>query len=248
MNLKEVFDQLTFGELAHLGVGGLEAGGVDPKNYDRLVAHVNLALSTLYRRFHLKEGRIALELVAGRYNYPLKSIFAVSSLGSAEAVRFIKDTLTEPFLDDIYKVARVCGDTGYEFPLNDVESGWSVFTPTAAVLKVPALVVDQSLDVPEAIRTTGLEVVYRANHPKLEAEGKYLDPEDVELELPYSHMDALLLFVASRIHTPTGMTNEANLGNIYAARYEQECQRLEQLNLQVDQGSQPDRITAKGWV
>ena len=68
------------------------------------------------------------------------------------------------------------------------------------------------------------------------------------MELPDAYLEALLYFVASRINNPIGMTNEFHAGNSYAAKYEQECARLEMLNLEVDQGYQNTRLRAGGWV
>lgn len=248
MNLKEVFDQLTFGELSQLAIGGYDVGAIQPKNYDKMVAHTNLGLAALYKRFNLKEGRLTVSIQLGRFTYPINSKYAVSSRFSREPVRYIMDSTVAPFTDDINKIERVYAQTGYEFSLNDEADVYSMFTPTATTLRVPEVVVTGSVDMPDEIKTEELEVVYRASHPKIIGDGLDLEPEEVSLELPESHLEALLLFIAGRIHTPTGMSNETNMGNTYAAKYEQECMRLEQLNLRVDQFSQPDRIARNGWV
>lgn len=248
MKLKEIFDQLTYGELSQLSIGGGEAGEIAPKNYDRMLAHINLGLTALYKRFPLKEGRLTLALQQGRLTYPINSKYAVSSRTSREPVRYIEDTTTEPFKDDIHKIERVYGTSGIEFGLNDIEDPFSMHTPTAAVLRVPASIVTPPTELDDQLKTTTLTVVYRANHALIVGDGEDLDPESVEIELPYSHLEPLLYFVAARVHTPTGMTNEANMGNTYAAKYEQACQEIETRNLRVDQGSQPDRLTRNGWV
>lgn len=248
MNLQEVFDQLTHGELSQLSIGGNEAGLINPANYNRLVPHVNLGLTQLYKRFPLKEGRLTLELQSNRTVYPIHSKYAVSSRSSREPVRYIKDSLAAPFKDDIYKIEKVVASSGYEFSLNDESDEYGMFTPSATVLRVPLDVAEQSMDLPDEIKTTLVEVVYRANHPLIIADGADLEPELIELELPYSHLEPLLLFIASRVHTPTGMTNEANLGNTYSAKYEAACQLLEFKGLQVDQGSQNSRLERNGWV
>lgn len=43
MNLKEIFDQLTYGELSQISIGGGAAGQIRPEDYAKLVAHTNLA-------------------------------------------------------------------------------------------------------------------------------------------------------------------------------------------------------------
>lgn len=248
MNLQEVFDQLTNGELSQLSIGGNEAGVINPSNYNRLVPHVNLGLTALYKRFPLKENRLSLELQSNRTTYPLHSNYAVSSKTSKEAVRYIKDSASTAFKDDIHKVERVYASSGYEFSLNDESDPYGLFTPSATVLRVPSAVAAQSMDLPSELKSPLVEVVYRANHPLIVADGADLEPEAIELELPYSHLEPLLLFIASRLHTPTGMTNETNMGNTYYSKYEAACQHIELTNLRVDQGSQNSRLYQNGWV
>lgn len=248
MNLQEVFDQLTHGELSQLSIGGNEAGVINSANYNRLVPHVNLGLTALYKRFPLKENRLSLELQSTRTTYPLHSNYAVSSKTSKEAVRYIKDTASTAFKDDIHKIERVYAESGYEFSLNDDTDPYGMFTPSATVLRIPTDITTQSMDLPDELKSSLVEVVYRANHPLVIADGADLEPDMIELELPYSHLEPLLLFIASRIHTPTGMMNETNMGNTYFAKYEAACQQLEMTNLRVDQGSQNSRLYQNGWV
>lgn len=248
MKLQEVFDQLTHGELSQLSIGGNEAGVISSANYNRLVPHVNLGLTALYKRFPLKENRLILELQSGRTTYPINSKYAVSSRTSREAVRYIKDTTATAFKDDIHKIERVYTDKGYEFGLNDEADSLGMFTPSAAVLRVPADVAAQVISLPDELKSPRIELVYRANHPLIVADGADLEPESIELELPYSHLEPLLFYIASRVHTPTGMTNETNMGNTYYAKYEASCQQLETTNLRVDQGGQSDRLHRNGWV
>lgn len=248
MKLQEVFDQLTHGELSQLSIGGNEAGVIAPANYNRLVPHVNLGLTALYKRFPLKEGRLILELQANRTTYPIHSNYAVSSKTSREAVRYIKDSAAAPFKDDIHKIERVYTSLGYEFGLNDEADTYGMFTPSATVLRVPADVAAQVIGLPDELKSPRVELVYRANHPLIIADGADLEPDGIELELPYSHLEPLLFYIASRVHTPTGMTNETNMGNTYFQRYEASCQQLETVNLRVDQGGQSDRLSRNGWV
>lgn len=247
MKLAEIFSQLTYGELSQISLGGGELGAIDESNYDRVLSHINLGLTALYKRFPLKQGRLTIALQQGRFTYPLNSAYAVSNTKSREAVRYILDS-TDKFADDIHKVDAVFTDYGYEMGLNDEANQYSLFTPSAHVLRVPVDIVVSSPDLPESLKTSQLEVVYRANHPRISQDVGLFDPETYEVELPYSHLEPLLLFVASRINNPIGMTNEFHAGNSYAAKYEQACQQLEQFNLRVDQGSQNTRMVRNGWV
>jgi hypothetical protein len=250
MKLQEVFDQLTYGELSQLSIGGGEAGVIDPANYNRVLAHVNLGLTALYKRFTLKQGRIQIQLDVNRAEYPLLSKYAVSSRTSREATgnRFIKDSTAAPFKDDLLKVEKVLGSSGWEYNLNMEDDKLSMMTPTASVLRVPQDILVPPNDLPDAMKTTTLDVLYRANHPIIIPEGTDLDPETIELELPYTHLQPLLLFVAARAHAPIGMQQEAAAGNNFMQMYELACQEIDNKGLRVDKDSQADRLTRNGWV
>jgi len=240
MNLLDVFKQLTYGELSQVSIGGGAMGQIDDTNYDQIVAHINLGLTGLYKRFHLKEGRVKINFTESRGTYPINSNYALSNVASLEVDKFIDDS-TVGFKDDVLKIEKVINTADYEFPLNDDGDMNSLFTPSATVLRIPGYV-DRTL------LTDKLELVYRANHPIIVVGNGAFNPAKIELELPYTHLEPLLLYVASRFHNPIGMVNEFNAGNNYASKYEIACQQLELLNLEVDQGSQQNRLQRNGWV
>ena len=223
MKLAEVFSQLAYGELAQTVFGENDEGELVEKQYPILLAHVNLGLTALYKRFNLKEVRLT---------FPLSTLGNVYRLG----------------VTDLHKIEKVLTDAGVELPLNDGKEQYSCFTPRMDTIRVPLDIVNKVAEVPESYHTNSLEVVYRANHPKLEATGGDINPETIELELPYSHLEALLYFVASRVHNPIGMVNEFHSGNSWAARYEGECMKLQQQDLQIDSSNDNDRLGRNGWV
>lgn len=251
MYLQEVFDQLTYGELSQLSIGGQPAGEINTMNFPQVLSHLNLGLTALYKRFHLKEGRLLLQLVTGTTSYEIKSAFAVNKAASRETVRYLLDTATVPFKDDILKIERVLTDDEdepFELALNDASDRYSLFTPSATTLLVPADIVAQASDLPCHLETSTLLLIYRANHPKIVQGFGLFDPERIVVQLPDSHLEALVYFVASRVNNPVGMSNEFHAGNSYYAKFEQACQQLEGQNLQVDRGSQNTRLQRGGWV
>lgn len=241
MKLSTIFTQLTHGELSQIHFGGSEVGVVSPNNYVQMYAHVDLALTALHSRFHLKEGRLVLQLQPGTLTYNLHSDYALSNSGSIQPVKYIIDSIGSPFKDDILKVERAIVSEYGEVPMNQDGDIYSVFTPSSSVVRVTQAMID-------GIFPEQLELVYRANHRIISNGMVTADPDTIEIDLPYTHLEALLLFIASRVHNPIGVTNEFNAGNNYAAKYEAACRRLEASNLQIDQGSQYSRLSNKGWV
>ena len=245
MKLQEVFDQLSYGELSQIAIGNGGMGTIQAADYPKLVAHVNLGLTTLYKRFNLKVKRFTVNLQPGVLTYNLNSMYCTSNSKSRAPVKYIDDT-EAPFKDDLLKVEYVFAESGFEFAVNNPVDIYSINTPSQRVLTVPADIVAKRDYLNDELKTDTLEVVFRANHPKLNAED--IEPEDVDLELPETHLDALLLFIAARVHTPIGIGGEDNTGNTYYAKFEAACQELENQNLQVDKGAQYNRLEKNGWV
>jgi len=247
MKLSEIFSQLSAGELSQLSIGGGDQGVVDENNWAQLLGHINLGLTALFTRFALSEGRVVLNLIPDKLKYELHSDYAVSNVKSKKSPKYIQDA-GDPFKDDILKVEQVLTDAGCEMGLNDGADEYSVTTPSLTTLRVHKDVVAKSADVPDYLKTDSLEIVYRANHPQIVMPSGYFDPAKVNVALPFSHLQALLFFVASRMTNPIGISNEMNMGNNYAMKYEAECQRLEAMNLETDSVADVSRFRRNGWI
>lgn len=248
MKLSEIFEQLSYGELRQLHIGGAEEGQITEDNYRAVSNHVKLGLTSLYKRFDLKRGRVLVQLMDGMFSYHLQSRYAVNAKGSNAPTRWVVDTVNAPFRDDIIKILAVTSDTGAEFPLNAYADCYSVVTPTMDSIRVPEDVVNAASNLPDQYKTTQLLIDYQANHPVFIPRLGFIDPEMTNIELPATHLQALLYFVASRVYNPIGMGQEFNAGNNWAQRYELECRRLEDDGNEIDQGSQMDRASRNGWV
>lgn len=248
MKLQDIFDQLSTAEFSMISIGGQPAGVINENNWSNLVNHINLGLTALYSRFTLKEGRITLQLIPNQTYYPITSAYAVNSRRGRADVRYLLDTPAQPFDDDIVKIIEVLTDGEIALELNDPLADYSVYTPSAAVLRVPKGMVTGDPATPDDLRTDNLTLVYRAFHPKVVIPLGFFDPARVDVELPYSHLEALLWYVASRAHNPVGMGQEFNAGNQFYAKYENACRQLENAGLQVDQGGQSGRFERNGFV
>lgn len=246
MTLQDIFNALSSGELSQMSIGGKDAGVIDSQNRNKILPHINLGLTALFKRFRLKEGELTIQLKPDKLKYVLSSEFAFSQTGPNA---YILDT-ESPFTDDLLKVEEVFTELGFVLPLNDAMQAHSVYTPRMNTLVVPALIVNRSNDLPDELKTGQLKLRYRANHTKITYDPafdySYVDGDP--LELPDAYLEALLYFVASRVNNPIGMTNEFHAGNSYMMKYEQECQRLEAENYQLDMTPTNSRLRRNGWV
>lgn len=248
MKLSYIFELLSQGELSQVAIGGATACGISECNYRTMGNNVFLGLTALYKRFNLKFNTADVLLIPGRYTYPLLQRFAVNDKYSKEPVRFILDTPTDKFKGDVLKVWGVQTAVGNGFTMNDYMDHLAIQSPALNVIRVPMNVVDGHGDLPCYFKTATLKVTYVANHAQFVPQMGYYDPKMVEIELPESHVQALLYYVASRIHNPIGMGQEFNAGNNWAARYEQECRRLEDDGNKGSQSGQIDVIRRGGWA
>lgn len=223
MKLSEVLLQLAHGELSQLAMGELTFDELKEERLPALLDSINLGLTALHRRFNLREEQLTFPLSQDG------NVYRISS-------------------PDLIKIERVYTSAGKEFPLNLSGDPYSCFTPRIDTLRIPMDVVMQSQDVPDKYKTSEVLIVYRANHPKLEAVKGVINPDVLEVDIPYSHLEALLYFVASRVHNPVGLTNEFNAGAYWGNKYEAECMRLEKENVRIDEGAVNERLIRNGWV
>lgn len=247
MNLKTIFEQLAYGPLSQARIGGEEQGVINEANARQILGHVNLGLTSLYRRFLLKQGKTVVALQPNQTTYVLSSRFAVANIRSREPVRHILDDAFNPFKDDVLKIDEVLAND-YPLPLNQSIELYSCSTPTMSTLEVPIEIVNQSSVLPEEFKTDRLTVKYRARHPDLVLPIGMYAPERIQVELPDSHLEALLWYVASLVHNPIGMTNEFHAGNSYMAKYEAACLELENRGLRIDTAQNNQRFRNNGWV
>lgn len=220
MKLSEIFSHLSNGELSQIALGQSVSGELTEQSQSYLISSINLGLTALHKRFFLREGELEFEISSAGTIYDLQR-------------------------DDIHKIEKVFTAEGVELGLNNAADPYSCYTPSMGVLRIPDAFVYAQETLPDNLKTSLIKVIYRANHPII---GEVFDPESYSISLPYSHLEALLYFVASRVHNPIGMTNEFHAGNSWAAKYEVECARLEGQGIYIDVQQDNDKLSQKGFV
>lgn len=123
MKLKDVFDQLTFGELAQVNIGGSNFGEILESNYQKVAASVSLGLTALHTRLNLREGEYVLNTVKGQQTYTLNDC------------------------KDITKIERVYDPDGYELALNLIGDVNTVRTTGYRTLVIPSALTGLQLKV-----------------------------------------------------------------------------------------------------
>lgn len=234
MTLDDLFNDLSYGELSQLYAGSGDAGLIGINDRAKLISSVSLGLTELYKRFLLKERRLQIERVPGLYEYSLSRDYAESNTTSNQ-IKYIKDA-GNPFLGDLLKVHRLYDEMGDEIALNEVDNKLSIRTTSTTTLYIPA-----------GLETTTVDVVYHADHPKINVATAVANPRNQIIELPEAYREALLLYVASRIFNPRGAGGEFHEGNNYAAKFEGACALLEVKGLGIETYAENTRFDQNGW-
>lgn len=143
-------------------------------------------------------------------------------------------------------------DSGFTFPIDDPVNRMSAKMLDQLTMRLPVTLVNQGADLFEPFKTEDILVSYRTKALDIIKPGcgmdEFFEPSEVDVELPDMYLEALIYFVASRVMNPIGMNEEFHAGNNYAAKYEEECQRLEVKDLNLTDGATNWGVQRKGFV
>ena len=242
MKLSDFFTDATYGDLWNLFLGGFNPDSPesepDPVKYAQLVAAVNQGLNQLYIEFFLRSEEHYIQLNEAQSTYKLHSDYAQTNTGSPIAIgeRYIYDTATNPFQDNILKIEEVYDEDGVKLPLNDATEDLSVYTPAYNTIQVP---------YPEDGMT--ISVQFRATHPRIQYTGVALfDPSAIEIELPNSLKDSLHYYVASKLIRPMGGERVVEADN-YFQLYKDSVRVIKEEGLEVQGETLGSKFEDRGW-
>ena len=233
MLLSEFFEHLTFGELSQLFLTG-NGAEIEAREYPKIAAHLNLALTALFTRFNLRQEEALIQQYDQISLYHLRPQFAVNS-GSAEPTKYIVDTAGQPFVPNVLKIEEVYAEDGTSIPLNDDRYATSVYTPHF-----------DTIQIPDPVATNMVSVLYRANHDKIVVTPSS-DLSLIKLEIPAFLITPICYFMANNLITPLAGENEGT-GNNYLAKYEQACQSVLIEGLFNKVTHEDNRLINNGWV
>jgi len=240
MTLKDIFKDLSFGELQGLAIGNLipedNESEPDPKSYNQIMSHINRALTKIYSRFLLSSKETYIEQSESIAEYMLDARYAQSKTGSPIDItdRYIADSTAHPFEDDVLKIEQCFDEEGGLLFLNDPTEEFSLYTPSFRSIQMP---------YPNEFNTVAVQ--YRAAHPRLSYTPDE-DAEDILVAVPESLYEALLYYTAYRASPqPIGGVDGAQT---FLGLYEQACQAVERQGLYVQSETTNWRFDAKGWV
>lgn len=229
MLVEDILKDLQYGELATHGM--FMENTLSVENREKLIYHLNIALTALYTRFPLLTRELTVIQLAGRTLYPLESKYAVTDKVNVGYDKFILDNLDYPYNDDLIKVISVYDEIGNEVRINDSMACPVIFTPAANVLEIP-----------QVTDTNALFVIYQAKHPKVNTAGDILS-------LPINFKPALLSYIAHRVYSGGTAQEHVTKANEMLQKYELFC--AQQREYGTDNSQEHERNVKPclgGWV
>lgn len=237
MNAAELCQKLSLGPLSELPIGGKGSGTILPESLPKILMRANLALIALYTRFPLQLRQITLATVTGLHTYPLRYAYAQTS-SSTEPVKFIQDTVADPFRGDVLAIEGVYDGEHGLLPLNIAGNELSWFTHSYDTLAV---------DYP---RTGDVYFVeYRARHAEIPLDADLTALEGFEIRVPVSLEGALLAKIAGDVYSNMSMEGALSKSQLHLAEYEAICSEQEARNTAHSSTTvEHDKFRAGGWV
>lgn len=156
MILSEFFQNLSFGELSNLSIGNDGSGEIPGAHQGRIIKMTNRSLAAIYSRFRLLTKEVIVDCEDHITLYYLQKKYAKSSPEPVEDTKYITDTASDPFLEDIIKILNVFDVYGEQQMLNDPTEETSLFTPKFDCLQVN-----------QPVKNMVYFVEYQAGHPSL---------------------------------------------------------------------------------
>jgi hypothetical protein len=234
MKLSELFQVLSVGELSLIRVGN-DGQGIRTQDYPKVIAQVNAGLTDLHARFPLLEREVIIQQYDQISKYYLRSEYLESNKTSTQPIKYLIDTPDEPFLDDVIRVESVYDECGCPLYLDNEPACSSIMTPAFDCIQIVS-----------PVGTNALFITYRANHPDIDINSTNLD---VEIRIPASHEKALRYYIASQFYANSPNQETAAKGMEWTQRYEAECQRIEDLDLNNAYIGQTNvKPETRGWV
>jgi len=236
MKLTEIFQALEYGELSNQSSLVEIVTGVKPEHYNRVISYINMGLHNLHERFNIRVGDVYIQMQDGMSEYHLNSKYSRSNSNSTEPVKYIIDSVYQPYRDDAIKIMEVYTEIGEPLPINDRTEDKSVFTPSQLSIQVP-------WNVPGDV----INVIYRASHPLIDLKN-YNDVGEVEVDLPRSYLEPLLYFIAYKHFAAVGGQSATPTSLGFFQKYQARCQEIELNGVTNQDNSASTDFQRNNWV
>lgn len=232
MNVGDLFQRLSLGELSGLAIGSEGEGDVQPEGKDRLVAYANSALTAIHSRFAQRIEFATIVLSSDLKRYRLNKLYAVSNTAvNNTAPRYIKDSVAEPFVEGVVRISAV---TILELP-----------EPEISLELETRLLGHDTIYINNPLTGVKILVEYQVNHPRLSI--PFVESEEIILAPMLE--EALETKVAAMVYSAMNGEAQVAKAQLLNARYEEICATIKGESL-VQEASPVahEKLGIGGWV
>jgi hypothetical protein len=208
---------------------------VPDEDRQQVIAHLNLALTELHKRFWLSSKELFVKLYPHIQIYHLDKEYAIQNKLSVQVPKYIIDSVYAPFDNDLLKIEIIFNECGECVPLNDRTDPKSLYTPQW-----------NSVQVPLPYKDSSILVQYRADHPRIEWTPT-LEPKNVQVNVPMGLMEPLCLFIGHRAYRALNSDGGQESMN-YLQQFEAACTRAIDAGLQVTSNTTNLKLDHHGWI
>ena len=232
MTLHDILKKLALGDLSNTSL--VEDGFIKEKDKDKVILAIEDGLTQLHSRFTLSFRDVWIQTYKHITYYHLDPLYAESNEDNSSARElYIKDLFGEKFEGGVLKILTVFNEQEEQLPLNDKEDENSFYTPQPTIIQVP-----------RTWEPGLLNVVYQANHEKLDKEN-----EAMRIQLPESLVPALCSYVNYLIQSPINTQEAMSKALESKGNYELICQRaVLESTANTDFTTTNTRFEKNGWV
>lgn len=226
-------NELALGELSNLEFGDKDsiAVGAVPK----VLTAVNDGLIRLHSKFALSTKDLEVIMDSNLKRYELSSKYCKSKEGiSTESLLYIKDSLDNPFNDDLLKIYSISVDGTVYQDLTTYVPGSGIAVPKYNVINVSS-----------PTTGTSMFVSYQAKPVALLEE----DVATSEIDLPWFLYEALKSYVAYKVYGAMNTQEMGTKSKEYYGKFEGQCNEAYSLgHVEVWNQTTNSRFLENGWI
>ena len=215
-------------------LGNGELGSIPDTKYMQVISAVNLGLTELYKRFPVRIKEVIIREFSHITDYKLDSRYAEYAGSTSTFPKYIMDSPSQLFRDDVLLIEEVFNEDGMEIPLNDSGLRYSIFITGY-----------NSFMHPYPDDENVLSILYRANSEKILYTPE-IDLNNTYIDVPDHLTEALLNYVAYRLFGAVNLNSAEATG--YYAKFEASCNLLNNLGLVYKQEQLNMKLENNGWV
>ena len=229
MLLSELFNYIATLDSSSLDLDTNGDGVIVAGHYPKVINAINLGLIQLYAEFPVKEKSLVVQLYSHITNYELATKFAANS-GSAETYKYILDTSSDPFLDDVSIIQTISNEIGVELAINQSNDLLSVYTPAYNMIQHP---------YPDNDNT--IFVTYKARHVEI---AKTATASTYVVDIPSQLLPLLLIYVNHKLLA--SINKEESMAKL--SEYVGALRNAKTMGLFVSEGSSNEKLEDSGWL